>query len=331
MKCEDIQKGLKAFLSNDMGDQKKNEIQDHLNSCQNCSQSLRQLTRLSEVVQIWKGPEPSSQLWEKVKSQIKKEESLSGRVFTYSFLKKAAFRFAEVAVIVVLVLLFGHFLRKPSPVTRDYSATISLYLTEHQGAVMQVVSQESSTQPAVRMSVYRDDILYFEHIDGLSRYARPGIIFRGAEKSSEEFSPSEALPISKGEVLTLPEARNAVDFDPVAPPRFHPGFILDSIRKIEDFNSLHLVYTNSIDTISLFEQPLNGERGLVAQDFREFAVFRSVEAASEGAKTQDKATILAWTTGAVSFVLIGKTEMSQLMDMAQAISTASKDNHESHE
>ncbi|NOR15288.1 MAG: hypothetical protein GQ544_06265 [Candidatus Aminicenantes bacterium] len=317
---------IKAFLSNDLDDQNKIEIKDHLHNCQACSQYLNQLTRLSEILQIWERPEPSPRLMEKIKSRIEEDESRSRRIFTSNFFQKAALRFAEIAAIVVLAFIFAYFLRKPTPVIQDYSTAINLYLTEHQEAVMQTVSQELSTQPTVRISIHRDDILYFEHIDGLSSRARPGIIFRGEEKFSEEFSPSDPHSISKGKVLTLLEAQNEVDYAVVAPARFHPGYILDSIRKIEDFNSLHMVYTNGIDTTSLFEQPLNGDHGLAAQDFREYAIYRSVEPSFEGEKTQDKATILAWTRGALSFVLIGKMDMSQLMDIAQAINTASNAN-----
>lgn len=332
MKCEDIQIRLKAFLSNDLDAQNKIEIKNHLNNCEDCSRNLEELKSLSEIVQTWKGIEPSPWMFEKVKSQIKEDDSHSRRVFKSSFVRKAAFRFAEVAVIVVLVLLFSHVLQKPATVTKDdYTSTISLYLTEHQEAVIQTVSQESSTPSGARISVHRDDILYFEHIDALSSRARPGIIFRGAERSSEEFSPSGAPPISKGEVLTLAEAQNAVDFELVAPARFHPGYILESIRKIEDFDSFHLVYTNGIDTISMFEQPLDGEGGLAAQDFREFAVYQSIEPSTDDVKAQDKATILAWSNGSISFVLIGKMDMSRLMEMAQSISKMKKDNLQSHE
>jgi len=326
MKCEDIQIKLKAFLSNDMDDQKKNEIQDHLNSCLNCSRYLQQLTRLSEVLQTWKGIEPPPQLLEKMKSRIKKDESLSRRIFTYAFLKKAVLRFAEVAAIVVLAFLLSHLLRKPTSTTRDYLNTINLYLTEHQGAVLQTVSAELSTRPTTRMYISRDDILYYEFIEDLPRSARPGIILR-RPSSQREISPPKAPAISKWKILTLPQARNAVGFNPVAPPWLHPGYILDSIRKIDGYNSLHLFYTNGIDTISLFEQPSNGEQGLAAQDFREYAIYRSVEPAA-GLKGKGRATILAWSNGAVSFVLIGKTDMAQLMDMAQSISYTKRENHE---
>ena len=173
--------------------------------------------------------------------------------------------------------------------------------------------------------------MYYEHIDGFPRYSRPGVIFRGPSKSPREIPVAETPSITGGEILDLSQAWEAVDFEPVAPVRIHPGFILDSIRKVEDYNSLHLIYTNGINTLSLFEQSLDGKKGLAAQDFREYAVYRNIEADEFPMTTSDKATILAWRNGSVSFVLIGKEDMSRLMDLAQAVSAESKNSRGIHE
>jgi len=329
MECEDIQKGLKAFLSNDIDEKKKNEIQNHLDSCLNCSRYLQQLKRLSEVVQTWKGMEPSPHLWEKVKSRIKEDESLWGRIFTYAFLKKAVLSFAGVAAIVVFTLLISNVMQKPAKKVSDDLATINFYLTEHQEVVAQAVSAEFAPQPPTRIYVDRENILYYEFIEDFPRFARPGIIVRGPS-SQREISTEKTPIISKGKILTLPQAQDAVDFNLVAPPSLHPGYILDSIKKIDDYNSLHLIYTNGIDTLSLFEQSLNGEKGLVAKDFREYAIYRSIEP-TVGFKGKSRATILAWSNGSVSFVLVAKMNMSQLTDMAQFISTAKRKDNISNE
>jgi len=73
-----------------------------------------------------------------------------------------------------------------------------------------------------------------------------------------------------------------------------------------------MLYTDGINSISLFEQSLDGQRGLEPKDFREYAVYQN--------KGQIGGTILAWRDDALSYVLIGNIEMSQLMDMARAIS-----------
>ena len=75
---------------------------------------------------------------------------------------------------------------------------------------------------------------------------------------------------------------------------------------------MQLLYTDGIHSVSLFEQPLDGQRGLETKDFREYAVYRHTE--------QGAGTILAWRDGALSYVLIANTDMSQLMNMAQSIS-----------
>jgi len=84
MKCEDIQKELKAFLDNDIDDQKKAEIQEHLDGCPNCSKDLEQLKKLSEALHTWKGIEPSSHLYEKLKSRSN-PMNRSGEKFSHTF------------------------------------------------------------------------------------------------------------------------------------------------------------------------------------------------------------------------------------------------------
>ncbi len=114
--------------------------------------------------------------------------------------------------------------------------------------------------------------------------------------------------------MTLSEARKTADFELQAPPMLHPGYSLEQIRRIEGRDGLQLLYTDGINSVSLFEQSLDGQRGLSRQDFREYAVYRN--------KGQVGGTILAWRDDALSYVLIGNIEMSQLMDMAQSISAA---------
>ena len=78
--------------------------------------------------------------------------------------------------------------------------------------------------------------------------------------------------------------------------------------------SMMLLYTDGINSISLFEQSLGGQRGLSHHDFREYAVYNNTE--------QEGVTILAWRDDALSYVLIGNTELSQLMDISQSISAS---------
>jgi hypothetical protein len=138
----------------------------------------------------------------------------------------------------------------------------------------------------------------------------PGIIVRGP-LSKGQISPPKAPVISNGHTLSLSEAKETTNFNLVAPSWLLPCYRLDQIRIIEGRDALQLLYTNGINSVSLFEQALDGQRGLSRQDFREYAVYRNSE--------QSGGTILAWRDNALSYVLIGNTELSQLMDMAQSI------------
>jgi len=193
----------------------------------------------------------------------------------------------------------------------DDSATINLYLKEHRDVVARHVSLSPAAPQPAQMRVSQHDILYYELFDDGPEYMRPGIIVRGPSFQGQIFS-HETPAISNGHTLTLSEARKTADFELQAPPRLHPGYSLDQIRRIEGRDAMQLLYTDGINSVSLFEQSLDGQRGLSPQDFREYAVYRN--------KKQAAGTILAWRDDALSYVLIGNAEMSQLMNMARAIS-----------
>ena len=311
--CEDVRKELEAYLSDEIDESQKSQIRDHLQDCQNCSQALQRLTKLSDVLQNWQPLEPSPVMYEKLQARMKARDSFHAGTFTYPFIRKVAFKLAEVAAIVAITLSVSHFFGKPAPQIHDDSATINFYLKEHQDIVAQTVSANIPTPPAAQMRVDRHDVLYYEFLDEPYEFARPGIIVRGPSYEQPMRSP-EVPAIANGHTLTLSEAREAANFNLVSPPRLHPGYMLDQIRRIEDRDALHLLYTDGINTVSLFEQPLNGRRGLVPEDFREYAVYRN--------KGQAGGAILAWRDDTVSYVLVGNAEMSRLMDMAQSISAA---------
>jgi len=193
----------------------------------------------------------------------------------------------------------------------DNSATINLYLKEHQDVVARHASLSPVASQPAQMRVSPQDILYYESLDDEPEYMRPGIIVRGPS-SEREIDSSRAPAISNGHTLTLSEARQAASFNLVSPARLYPGYCLDQIRRIEGRDALQLLYTDGIHSVSLFEQTLDGRRRLSPKDFREYAVYQN--------KGQAGGTILAWRDDALSYVLIGNIEMSQLMDMARAIS-----------
>ena len=193
----------------------------------------------------------------------------------------------------------------------DDTATINLYLKEHQNSIARQASVNSVTPQPAQIQVSQSEIMYYELFDNQSEFMSPGIIVRGPS-SQRQINSSETPTISNGHTLTLSEAGETANFDLVSPSWLHPGYKLSQIRIIEGRDALQLLYNNGINSISLFEQPLDGQRQLSHHDFREYAVYNNQ---SEGGRT-----ILAWRDDNLSYVLIGNIEMSQLMDMAQTIS-----------
>jgi hypothetical protein len=252
-------------------------------------------------------------MYEKLKSRMMSHESLPGRALASPLVRKVAFHLTEVAAVVALTLSVSHWLGKPAPEIQDESVAINLYFREHQNVVARTASLNLSAPEPARVHVDRHDILYYEFMDDPYEFARPGIIIRRPSPRRQVIRP-QAPAISNGHTLTLAEARKAANFDLVSPPRLHPGYMLDQIRRIDGRDALHLLYTDGINTVSLFEQPLDGDYGLEAQDFREYAIYRR-----EG---QAGRVILAWRDDSLSYVLVGNADMSQLMDMAQSISAA---------
>jgi len=191
------------------------------------------------------------------------------------------------------------------------SATINFYSREHQDVVARHASLRQAQAQPRQIRVSQQDILYYELLDDQPAYMRPGIIVRGPA-SQREINASDTPVISNGHTISLIEVRASTDFDLVSPLWLNPGYTLDEIRRIEGRDAMHLLYTDGVNTLSLFEQPLEGQRWLSPKDFREYAVFRN--------KEQTGQTILTWRDAFRSYVLIGNNGLSQLIDMAQSIS-----------
>jgi len=198
----------------------------------------------------------------------------------------------------------------------DDLVTINFYLKEHQDAVFQKASLSPATLKPLQIQVNQNDILYYENFNIWPEFIRPGIIIK-SPSSQQQINSSETPVISNGHELTLSEAQETINFDLVSPSWLYSGYILDQIRKIEDHDTIQLLYTDGINSVSLFEQSLDSHRILEPQDFREYVVYRN--------KGQAGGTILAWTNNSLSYVLIGSIEISQLMNMAQSINAENKE------
>ena len=328
MECEDVRKQLKAFIDNDLEGYEQTAVRDHLDGCQDCSRVAGEMDKLKGVLQAWKAAESPETLYERLKVRLKSRESWWEKILTPAFVRKAALRLAEAAAIVLITLaVSGRFQAPQIAPPDDDLATINLYMTEHQEAVLQTASEGAYDRQPARVTLSRDDIMYYEYIDEYRRLSRPSVILRGPDSIRDAGVGAPAPGFTGVKALTPQQARAAVSFNPVAPSRIHPGYIFDAITKVAGRESLHLLYTNGIDTFSVFEQPLGSEQGLRAEDFRKYAVYKSSTPA-EGSLNQAGTTILAWENTHVSFVLIGRVDMSRMMEIAQAFTDSTRNGNE---
>jgi hypothetical protein len=324
MECKDIRERLKAFLDDEVEEAERTTIQGHLGHCPDCAGVLRQLQKLAGVLRTWKAEDPPADLYERLKAGLESRKSRWREFLTPAFAGRVALRFAGIVAVVFITLAVSRHYRIAQPVRpEDDLATINFYMTEHQEAVLQAASAASAERQPTRVTLSRDDIMYYELIDDYRRISRPGVILRGPTSPRDTGPAAPDSRLASANALTPAQARTTVSFEPVAPARIHPGYILDTITKVAGRESLHLLYTNGIDTFSVFEQPLGGNQGLAAEDFRKYAVYKSSTPA-EALGNQAGMTILAWKNTHVSFVLIGRAEMSRLMEIAQAFANARK-------
>jgi hypothetical protein len=163
------------------------------------------------------------------------------------------------------------------------------------------------------MYIGRDDILYFEYVEDHPKVTRPGMILRGP-RFKQQVALTKAPAITKGHSIEKSQVHLCVNFDPLIPEILPNDYVLTSIKAIEGYNSLHLLYTKGLDTVSLFQQSVQTQERLSPQDYRDYAVYCSQEAAAD-VKLKGKGTILAWSNNLISFVLIGDADLSELMEM----------------
>ncbi|MGQ9610215.1 MAG: hypothetical protein ACUVWN_13010 [bacterium] len=123
--------------------------------------------------------------------------------------------------------------------------------------------------------------------------------------------PLQKQKIANGDKLTLKEAISLADFRIIAPQTLYPGYLLESIRRIKDTNCFHLIYTNGVNTLSVFEQEIHSEEKLSSSDLKEYVMH-----SKEG---DDPINIISWRSDNVSFHIIGKEEFSQLMEITHEI------------
>lgn len=187
----------------------------------------------------------------------------------------------------------------------------NFYLKEHKNAVIQQVSHPKQTiQKSIEIK--DDDVLYYDTIRE-ERQGEAGLILRAPRRSNvpAPISTPQEKQIADSHSLNLEQAIKSVTFKVTAPQTLYPGYLLESIRKLEGKNCLHLIYTNGINTLSVFEQSMTSVEKLHPNDFKEYIMY-----SKEG---NDPSNIIGWNSSEVSFTIIGNEDFPKLINITREI------------
>ncbi len=196
----------------------------------------------------------------------------------------------------------------------DDKIAINFYIKEHESAVIR--TSYIAKPSTVGVEIDSGDMLYYNVIKRSGNEisgGEAGVFLRAPENSSKRIlqEPSQRQKIANGDKITLEEAISLAGFKIVAPQTLYPGYLLESIKKIKDVNCFHLIYTNGINTLSIFEQGTNSEEKITSSDLKEYIMH-----SKEG---DERINIISWRSNNISFYVISKEEFPQLMEIVHYI------------
>jgi hypothetical protein len=339
VKCYKVKRILGAYLDGELSKRKNLYVQRHLERCAVCSWELKSFQKIDELGR-WSPEIASLQLpegyWDnfpaglnaKLKQRISFQQSnifnffssylrIIQAYFVY-WLKKFAPGLTVIGIMVILILGIIYVKDRFFKIAQlehsnEKNVVINFYLKEHHKAIMEV---DYSIQVSPReIELGYENIFYYNTIKDSDRLSpgEAGLIIRAPYPNGIKTStdPSRAKNIVNGRNLTFQEAAEAVSFNIVASQTLYPGYFLESIKKIEKEECLQLIYTNGINTLSLFEQTLGSNKKFQSNDFREYVFYSERE--------KSAINILGWNNKDISFTLIGEEDLSQLMRIIREI------------
>jgi anti-sigma factor RsiW len=106
MNCKNVKKNLLFFLENELSEERRFEMENHLKTCPACSRLLEEFSLIWEGVQHGEKIQPSPYFWTRLKQRIVEHEG--GRKPVFSWLEGLV-RWARpaVAIAVLLICIFA--------------------------------------------------------------------------------------------------------------------------------------------------------------------------------------------------------------------------------
>lgn len=160
-------------------------------------------------------------------------------------------------------------------------------------------------------------------------------VFRNQETTFDRSAPGrmrgreEVWNHRQGE-LDLAEVRKKIRLDVIFPERVPGGFVLQSVQlmKLRTRESVHLVYTDGLDIISVF-QSLSDER--TRGGWSERSTGRVEKISIDGIECMVISTrpslIFRWRQGGVSLTLIGELERKEMVEFVRSFVGKGRNTH----
>ena len=339
MRCNKVRKLLGAYLDGELPEKRVDRIQDHLSECSLCAWELKSFRKVDELGR-WIAKTESAQLpdgyWENYQTRLHeilehedtRQSSGMGEflnrfwhfstTFAAYWSEKLAPGLAAAVVIIAFIMGINYISHQPNRSTIQKSSAVersnvNLYLREHESAIMLTSNSPQSAQRGIELGY--EDVFYYDAAKGTDREwpGETGVFLRAPRRSSYPVGkePAKDADVANSQQLSLKEAQETVNFGIVAPQILHPAYFLESIRKINGREAIQLIYTNGINTLSLFEQALGNSEKLRSSDLRKYVLYSSDRGES--------ANIIGWNSAEISFTLIGEKELSHLMEIIRRI------------
>ncbi|MCZ6678461.1 MAG: zf-HC2 domain-containing protein [Candidatus Poribacteria bacterium] len=305
MQCDQVEKELSQMLEGTLDPALEAALGEHLEHCVRCRQTRDQLERLPELLKTWGAIEPTMVMYDRLQRRL--QPSLIQRWLETTWIWKTG---AFVAALLFIGIGLGTFNLWWGWHTA--ASQIQQYASKHQIAQRGTLTLTSLKSGLPRISL--EHLIAYQILRGST--LQEGMLMNNgwgdAEVDLSELSEQLIdLPI------TLAEAEREMPFTVIAPPYLHPGYLLDGIRRIDGRDALHLVYTNGIDTLSIFEQPISrGHR--LGDAILQQHVIRQKEGKVE-------TIVLSWIAGDVAFSLVGEGSMPRLVGVVERLRNQTED------
>jgi predicted anti-sigma-YlaC factor YlaD len=106
MNCKNVKKSLVPFLENELPEERRVEMENHLKICPDCSRLLEEFSQLWETLEHREKAQPSPYLWTKLKQRIIEYEEGRGPLFGWL---EGLVRWTRpaIAIVVLLICIFA--------------------------------------------------------------------------------------------------------------------------------------------------------------------------------------------------------------------------------